>query len=488
MDPQPPDGWTTNVSVEGYDAFVSGHQLQPQSSAAFSPIARGSRGRRTARIAVSIFIGLLIWIVCVPMSFAALLAFPPAFDDTGTPNVLGVIFALLASIFWFSVFLRRRFPWVPFIIGAVLASAWGDGTLLLIGMFHLIVRAPRRQAVIATIIGSVLILVGALRLCLLSPAHNPFGILFLTDPDQIPGVETSLPADESVFGMNMLTVIAGFIGLAVSLGFGYLLRRTRRMKAVEIFAEAETQRNEDLSAELARKSERELLARELHDTLSHRLSVISLHSGALEAGDQADPEVTATAHALRTQARASLDDLRHLVGGVREGTLGVHSPQQPALTPPDSASLSSLPALITSVQATGTEVRPSLIVQDVESAPTVLHRAVYRVVQEALTNAMKHAPGSPVTLMITASAARGCHILVSNPLSKPHTRFSRPDPSDVRGPRAGFSELAASGSGAGVESIRERASMLGGTATIGPRGEAFIVEVSFPPFPVRQSR
>ncbi|TSI18896.1 two-component sensor histidine kinase [Brevibacterium aurantiacum] len=440
------------------------------------------------RIVVSIVVGLLVWIVCVPMSFAALLGFPPAFDGTGTLNTLGVIFALLVSIFWFSVFLRHRWPWVPFIIGAVLASAWGDGTLLLIGMFHLIVRSPRRQAVIATIIGSILILVGVLRLYRLSPAHNPFGILFLTEPDQIPGVETSLPADESVFGMNMLTVIAGLIGLAVSLGFGYLLRRTRRMKAVESFAEAETQRNEDLSAQLARKSERELLARELHDTLSHRLSVISLHSGALETGDRADPEVSATAHALRTEARASLDDLRHLVGGVREGTLGVRSPPQPALTPPNSASLSSLPALIRSVQATGTEVRPSLIMQDVESAPTVLHRAVYRVIQEALTNAMKHAPGFPVTLMITTSAAQGCHIVVSNPLPNPQTRFSRPDPSNAQGLRAGSSELAASGSGAGVESIRERARMLGGSASSGPRGETFVIEVSFPPFPVQQPR
>lgn len=452
------------------------------------PTVRTSRKHRTMRIVVSIFIGALIWVICVPLSFVALIAVPPAFDSTGVLNTLGVIFALLVSVLWFSVFLRRRWPWVAFIIGAVLAAAWGDGVLLLIGMFHLIVRGSRRQVIIATIIGSMLVVIGVLRLCLLSPAHNPFGLLFLSDPDQIPGVETLAPDDESVFGMNMLTVIAGSMGLAVSLGFGFLLRRTQRMKAVESFAERETERNESLSAELARKSERELLARELHDTLSHRLSVISLHSGALEVGTQTDPDVSATAHALRAEARASLEDLRDLVGGVREGTLGHPSPQQPQPTPPSSASLSSLPQLISSVQATGTQVRPSIIMQDVEVAPTALHRAVYRVVQEALTNAMKHAPGATVTLMVNVSAAQGCHIVVSNPLTDSHLRFARPGRAISHGTPAGPSSLAASGSGAGLESIGERARLLGGNAAIGARDGFFVVEVSFPPFPLQQPR
>ena len=449
---------------------------------------RSSRKQRTMGIAVSIVIGAALWVVCVPLSFMALIAFPPAFDDAGALNTLGVIFALLVSVLWFSVFFRRRWPWITFIVGAVLAAAWGDGVLILIGMFHLIVRGSHRQAIVATAIGSTLISIGVLRLCLLSPANNPFGILFLADPDQIPGVETSLIDVESVFGMNLFTIIAGSMGLAISLGFGFLLRRTRRMKAVESFAERETERNESLTAELARKSERELLARELHDTLSHRLSVISLHSGALEVGTQTDPDVSATAHALGTEARASLEDLRHLVGGVREGSLGQSSPQQPHPTPPSSASLSSLPQLISSVQATGTQVRPSIIMQDVEIAPTTLHHATYRVVQEALTNAMKHAPGAPVELTINVSAAQGCHIVVSNPLADPHLRFARPERTVLVGTPAGPPNIAASGTGAGLESISERAKILGGTAAIGSRDGSFVVEVSFPPFPLQQPR
>ncbi|WP_309132563.1 histidine kinase [Brevibacterium sp.] len=437
---------------------------------------------------MSLVIGVVMWLVCVPLSWMAVIAAPTAFDDSGELNMLGVVYVLLASVLWVSVFVRQRWPMVPYIAGAVLAAAWGDGLLLLVGMFHLIIRAPRNKAIATTIIGSVLIIVGVVRLCFQSPAFNPFGLLFLSDPNQIPGVEASIPADESVFGMNVFTVLAGTIGLAVSVGFGYLLRRTRRMKAVENFADRETKRNESLTAELARKTERELLARELHDTLSHRLSVISLHSGALEVGTHANSEISATAHALGEEARASLEDLRQLVGGVREGNFGQRSTPQPHSLPPNSASLNSLPQLIASVQATGTEVRPSMILQDVEFAPTELHRSVYRIVQEALTNAMKHAPGAPVALTVTVSAAHGATVIVENPLSQPHARFMRPESSSAEANYGNREHLAATGSGTGVVGIRERVRMLGGRATIGPRNGSFFVEVALPPFPLPRPR
>lgn len=486
--------WTTYVSAAGYDALVSDQPLPPQGQQRL----RDSRSRRTVRIVVRILVGSVAWILGVPLSFFALLAFPPAFDDTGMLSTLGVLLGLLAAFLWLSVFARHRWPWIPFVIGAVLATAWGDGTLMLIGLFHLLVRSPRKQALTATAIGALLITVGVVRLCLQSPANNPFGILFLSDPNQIPGVDGSLPADESVFGMNMLTVIAGLMGLAISLGFGFLLRRTRRMRAVESFAQRQSRRSENLSAELARTSERELLARELHDTLSHRLSVISLHSGALEVGGNDDPAIASTASALRQEAHASLEDLRHLVGGVREGTLANAGPQKEASTPPSLTSMRSIPQLVASVQATGTIIRPSIIIQDVESAPTVLDRAVYRIVQESLTNAMKHAPGAPVTLGVTVSADLGARVVIANPAEPSAQRFHPPrttteagpgiPPYPTSAPRVGPANpgaqqsLSSTGAGAGLVGIRERVAMLGGEVFIGVRDGSFLVDVTLPPF------
>ncbi|WP_260847973.1 sensor histidine kinase [Brevibacterium aurantiacum] len=427
-------------------------------------------------MAASILVGVIAYVTGLVISALALQANPWAFGSNGELTNTGIVVVLLLSLVWLSVFVRRRWPLVPFIAGALLAASWGDGLLLLIGLFHIVIRGTRVRMIVTAVIGSVLVIAGVIRHCLLPPALNPFGLMIVGDPAVITDVEASAPPADSLLAMNLLTVIAGVVGLGVSIGFGLLLRRTRRMKAVETIAQRETERSESLSTELARQSERNLLARELHDTLSHRLSVISLHSGALEVGTQDDAEVATVASALRREARASLDDLRDLVGGVREGTFGGQSQLGPTSTPPSLPSMGSIPQLIASVQATGTQIRPSIIMQDLESAPTVLDRAVYRIVQESLTNALKHSPGAPVDLSLSVSANQGARIVVANAL--PTTRTNEYPESD----------LSTSGSGAGLEGIRERTHLLSGTVSIGPREGLFVVDVSFPPFERRPQR
>lgn len=427
-------------------------------------------------MAASILVGVIAYVTGLVISALALQANPWAFGSNGELTNTGIVVVLLLSLVWLSVFVRRRWPLVPFIAGAPLAASWGDGLLLLIGLFHIVIRGTRVRMIVTAVIGSVLVIAGVIRHYLLPPALNPFGLMIVGDPAVITDVEASAPPADSLLAMNLLTVIAGVVGLGVSIGFGLLLRRTRRMKAVETIAQRETERSESLSTELARQSERNLLARELHDTLSHRLSVISLHSGALEVGTQDDAEVATVASALRREARASLDDLRDLVGGVREGTFGGQSQLGPTSTPPSLPSMGSIPQLIASVQATGTQIRPSIIMQDLESAPTVLDRAVYRIVQESLTNALKHSPGTPVDLSLSVSANQGARIVVANAL--PTTRTNEYPESD----------LSTSGSGAGLEGIRERTHLLSGTVSIGPREGLFVVDVSFPPFERRPQR
>ncbi|SMX89557.1 Signal transduction histidine kinase [Brevibacterium antiquum CNRZ 918] len=439
-----------------------------------SPVASRSDRKRHLKhgvqLAVSILVGVAAYVTGLVISAMALQANPWAFGSNGELTNTGIVVVLLLCLVWLSVFLRRRWPLVPFIVGALLAAGWGDGLLLLIGMFHIVVRGPRARMLVTAVIGSALITAGVIRHCLLPPELNPFGIMIVGDPTVITDSEASAPPADSLLAMNLMTIIAGVVGLGVSIGFGLLLRRTRRMRAVETIAQREAERSESLTSELARQSERNRLARELHDTLSHRLSVISLHSSALEVGTQDDAEVATVASALRREARASLEDLRHLVGGVREGTLSEHSQLGPTSTPPSLASMDSIPQLIASVQATGTQIRPSIILQDVESAPTVLDRAVYRIVQESLTNALKHSPDAPVDLNLSVSANQGARIVVSNSLPTATTN------------RDSDSVLSTSGSGAGLEGIRERAHMLSGTVDIGPRESFFVVDVSFPPF------
>ncbi|WP_228278162.1 sensor histidine kinase [Brevibacterium limosum] len=457
---------------------------------------------RAVRIAGSILVGVILYLIGFITSAMALTANTWAFSDWEL-NDTGIVAVLLLFLAWGLVFLRHRWPWVPFVVGGLLTAGWGDALMLLIAVFHLVIRAPRRLAITASAVATGLIVFSTLRMCLAPAEHNPFSIFFLPDPAQVTGLEATIPPEDSHLAIRIITIAAAVIGLCTALGVGALLRRTQRMRAFESIAEREALRNESLTAEIARQSERELLARELHDTLSHRLSVISLHTGALEVGARTDPEVAATASALREEARASLEDLRHLVGGVRNGDLADRRPDQGTSAPPSRATMSAIPELISSVESTGTVVRLLVVIQDVDSCPPALDRAVYRIVQEALTNAMKHAPNLPVTVDVAVSAARGIQISVCNPLPRgsgpldvpPRPRYA-PDsvrelgahtPAHGWGPAGSTlgpheTHLASTGSGAGLVGIRERTEMFGGEASIGVFGEEFQVQVRFRPF------
>jgi signal transduction histidine kinase len=102
-----------------------------------------------------------------------------------------------------------------------------------------------------------------------------------------------------------------------------------------------------------------------------------------------------------------------------------------------------------------------ILVDGVERAAAVLDHTVFRIVQEALTNAMKHAAHAPVSIVVEATPAAGVHVRVANPV-------------------AAASSIAGHGSGGGIMGIRERVDHLGGTCDIGERGGEFVVQVDLP--------
>ena len=461
------------VRAPGYREGVNTETLAtPNSDVAHR--MRGERRRRVLRIVGDVAVGLVLFVVGIFVSSLSTIGVPGAFDASGELSTIGVLVVLVFWILWATVFVRTRWPWIPLAAGALSGLVGGDVLLLLIGMFHCVIRLPRRTAIITTAAGAAVVVWATVWAWLRHPALNPLAFVFVSEPQHLMGVDTPVPPPGTALGVDLLTIGAGVISLAIAVGGGCLVRRTRRMRTVEAVAVRQTQRSESLSDQLARQSERQLLAQELHDTLSHRLSVISLHSGALEvAGD--DPRSVEAAAALRREAKASLDDLRNLVSGVREGTPDAPRPAAGESSAPVVASVRTVPDLVESVGAAGVDVRPVLLLQDLESVPTVLDRAVYRIVQEALTNAMKHAPGVPVTVDVRVSAHGGARMLVSNPLGAPHPG------EEARAAGHGV-DLAGTGGGMGVPGMEERARMLGGQAAVGPRGDAFVVDVRMPPF------
>ena len=126
----------------------------------------------------------------------------------------------------------------------------------------------------------------------------------------------------------------------------------------------------------------------MHDVLAHRLSLLSLHAGALEFRPDAPPEeIAEAAGVIRAQRPRALEELREVIGVLREDGGDGAEPPQPTLA--------QIPALIEESRAAGMRVSASVDAAGGD-VPTGLGRTAYRIVQEGLTNARKHAPGAAV--------------------------------------------------------------------------------------------
>ncbi|MHA4817280.1 sensor histidine kinase [Streptomyces aculeolatus] len=147
-----------------------------------------------------------------------------------------------------------------------------------------------------------------------------------------------------------------------------------------------------LRDEQVRMAERARIAREMHDVLAHRLSLLVLHTGVLQRRGEAVPEpVRERLDLLRTTSAHALDDLRDLLGALRD-----HEGPVPLAPTADD-----LPALVAESERAGTRVRART--DDLAGLPAAVRLAAHRIVQEALTNARKHAPGMPVDLTVAVT-------------------------------------------------------------------------------------
>jgi signal transduction histidine kinase len=187
----------------------------------------------------------------------------------------------------------------------------------------------------------------------------------------------------------------------------------------------------------ARRGERTKIAREMHDVLAHRLSLLAAYAGALEFRPDAPPEELARAGGvIRDGAHPALEELREVIGVLREDPDEAERDRpQPTLT--------DLPRLLDETRAAGTPVRLDDRLRAAGTVPDVLGRTVYRVVQEALTNARKHAPGQTVEVLLAGQAGRRLLVVVTNP-----TRTAAPG--------------GVPGSGTGLVGLRERVQLAGG--------------------------
>jgi signal transduction histidine kinase len=264
------------------------------------------------------------------------------------------------------------------------------------------------------------------------------------------------------------------VGLLSTVGVAvlvlYLTARKELLRSLRDRAER-AEREKHLMAEQARFEERRRLAAEMHDVLTHGLSLMVLHADALGV-TSADPVVRKAAGDIRSAGSAALDELRDLVGVLnsdpaeadRRRLAPVRADQaQPVPDPADPARESSAAGLPVDLDVAGER---SLM------SPAIA-RTVHQIVREALTNTRKHAPGAEVGVRLRYRP-EGVSVQVRN------SAAARP-PDTV---------LAGSGSGLGLESLGHRVDVVGGTLTAGPTGDGgFAVTAELPTYvPTNENR
>ena len=237
--------------------------------------------------------------------------------------------------------------------------------------------------------------------------------------------------------------------------FWYAGRRIRaRGEYLRLLQERAEQleREQQAEAERAVTAERTRIARELHDVVAHQVSLMTVQAGAAKTVLNSDTEAAASAiNAVEVAGRRALDELRHLLGVLRPDRESGEMGPQPGRA--------DLPQLVAEVQRAGLEVTLDLD-EDQQQLPARIDLAIYRIVQEALTNVLKHAgPGTRANVRVQT----GEHEV------------------SIEVEDDGTSTSALDKSGHGIHGMRERAHLLGGTVVAGPRvGSGFSVIARLP--------
>lgn len=260
---------------------------------------------------------------------------------------------------------------------------------------------------------------------------------------------------------NLIIGIA-FAGIAMAIGM-YIGARRDLIASLKDRAER-AEREQELHVARAQAEERTRIAREMHDVLAHRMSLVAMHAGALAYRDNLSPEETReAAEIIQANSHRALSDLREILGVLRE--TDSRSPADSAKHRPQPT-LCDLDELIDDEQAAGSRIKLTNQLSAAAEVPLSVGRAAYRLVQESLTNARKHSPDTKVFVSISGAPGVGLSVEVRNP---------------IRVGALATTQTQASGAGMGLLGLAERVTLVHGRFEHGrtPAGE-FVVRAWLP--------
>ncbi len=340
----------------------------------------------------------------------------------------------LGALAGLTLVVRRRWPAVPVLVALVFVPGLFGVVLLVVSLYSLAAtwEWPSRRGRVVGL--SALAFVESLGMVLFS--------MLSTDPQ--PG-ETLPPT--WVFALMAVLIAVGLTVPPVVTGL-YVGARRRLVESLQdrahgletelgLLAEQAQER-----ARRARLEERTRIAREMHDVVAHRVSLMVVHAGAVERILDRDPEkARQSAKLMGEVGRQALDELREILGVLRMSEMSEEPPEP-------TADLGELPRLVAQSEAAGMRVKLTVSGTSRPFAAEA-EQTAYRVVQEGLTNAHKHASGARVRVVL-AYVPNGVRVAVAN---------------DSPGQGA---DVALPSGGNGLLGMRERVLALGGTFSAGP--------------------
>ncbi len=337
-------------------------------------------------------------------------------------------------------------------------------------------RWPLAVAVVTAAISSVsTVSVGAsvVALVSLSTGRQWRRIALVAVPWMLAGWVNAMvyPTEDQV--VTLPNVIIGLLSYAVSVAIGWAIGERRAFVASLHDRALTAEREQAMRVVQAQVAERARIAREMHDVLAHRISLVAMHSGALAYRTDLTPEqVSETAEVVRESANEALTELRAVLGVLRD-VPGSGAPADGTPQPPQPT-LADLDALVAEARSGGTTVRLDRS-GDLERVPEQVSRGAYRIVQEGLTNARKHAPGAAVRVTVSTAAEGGLddeavRVTVRNTV-----------PRAGRDAADGIRPDVTVGAGLGLLGLTERAVLAGGELTYGPdRAGDFVLTARLP--------
>lgn len=322
---------------------------------------------------------------------------------------------LIAAMWW-----RRRWPWQLALAASLVTIAIPiDPLVSLVVLMQVWIRCRWSTVVGCTALVTIATFVATWRDTRgQSQVESFWWVLFGSDP-------TATPAPFPWWAPVMITVLV----VALFASIGGLRRALHRAQAT---GEGHRVTAVQLADEVVRQAERERVAREVHDVIGHRLSLLSIHAGALEANtrDQ-DERLAGSASLVRESAAQTASDLRSLLEVLRR-------PDDPDLARAVPG-LEALPALVDETVAHGMPLVATVVLDGATMLDPALGQTAYRVVQELLTNARRHAPGAGVRLAVVVRPDLGVTIEAAN--------------------RAALTQVV---EGNGLTGVRERVAQAGG--------------------------